>query len=280
MADGRLPVDKLCTAYDRLGHGWKRHVIYKEKQFPILSYVTTCEGPALWVLAGIHGEEPAGPNAIAQAIDVFMTLGKDIPIVLFPLCNPTGYALDWRYPDEPRDHTKGHSVGDAEHVLVEDHRPRQATPASPQAAALLTRACALLTTHPPVLAIDLHEDELVEKNHYIYSQGPKGAADPIARKVVSLFVTHRIPLELSGMTRFGESVHNGIVLAMKDGSIDEFLGADKFYYDGNVREKRAATAIVIETPTNHGKKPLDERIKVHQLVLQSLRTLWHSKETK
>ena len=67
------------------------------RPLPIIALRSPKKGPAIWVLAGIHGEEPAGPNAVAAAIADIAMLGEHRPVVLLPLLNPHGYARNWRY---------------------------------------------------------------------------------------------------------------------------------------------------------------------------------------
>ena len=64
---------------------------------PVIALRSPTHGPAIWILAGIHGEEPAGPIAVADAIDDIAKLGAMRPVVLMPLLNPHGYARNWRY---------------------------------------------------------------------------------------------------------------------------------------------------------------------------------------
>ena len=108
---------------------------------------------------GFTGEEPAGPVAVAQHSDLFMRLvDSGIPWVLFPLCNPVGYLLDWRYPDARRlGDAAGHSVGDCTHLLPSARTPaarRPEGPACPEAAALSDHMLALIDEYPPLLTLD------------------------------------------------------------------------------------------------------------------------------
>ena len=129
--DGRLPPARLTSRFQALArdHGWQEDVIpanpadAADSANPgraIRAWRTTQQGPALWLLAGIHGEEPAGPNAIAASINVIAGLAKTgVPMVVIPLCNPVAYARNWRYPNTPdRDwRGGGYSVGDASYLL-------------------------------------------------------------------------------------------------------------------------------------------------------------------
>ena len=106
--DSRMPITEVYRKLSRLKDSlWIDEVIcsqrvdlkeYKRKFLPILGFRTRLKGDALWIISGIHGEEPAGVNAIAKNIKFLNKLAKKIPIVLIPLANPSGYRRDWRYP--------------------------------------------------------------------------------------------------------------------------------------------------------------------------------------
>jgi len=100
--DGRKSFYELLSQFFKLKEaGWIAEKVYDSKSLdefginlPSFCFKTKKKGKALWILSGIHGEEPAGPNAIAENIAFLIELGKKIPIVLFPLCNPVGYVLN------------------------------------------------------------------------------------------------------------------------------------------------------------------------------------------
>ena len=124
-ADGRAPPEELSRRFGTLSavHGWEEslvHVYPDDPGLAIRAWHTVRHGEALWIIAGIHGEEPAGPNAIARALDSIVDLAASgVPVVLIPLGNPKAYRNNWRYPNTAeRDWRKGgYSVGDAEHLL-------------------------------------------------------------------------------------------------------------------------------------------------------------------
>ena len=95
-ADGRLPLKELYRAHEALAGQarWIMETVYTDQGLPIRVMRTKEKGPAIWILAGIHGEEPAPPDAVAENLDKIDALAaKGIPIVLFPLCNPVGYSI-------------------------------------------------------------------------------------------------------------------------------------------------------------------------------------------
>jgi hypothetical protein len=282
-ADGRAPFRDLHAAFSALEKaGWISEVVTvskhrrggKDLALPILSYCTPQQGPAVWIIGGIHGEEPAGPNAIAAGIPHIEELGRDMPVVLLPVCNPLGYAFNWRYLNMPQWQEGGmeQSVGDSEHMLPDPKNPgaaRRSAALSPESEALTRHALELAKCYPLMLSINLHEDNRIDKG-YIYSQG--GAKDPVAQKIVELISSAGIAIQKSGKTRFGEKITHGIVGRESDGSIDELLSAEKVIVDGKTMPGPAAkTAIVIETPA--GALPLARRREAHLAILKNLKTL-------
>jgi len=288
-SDGRLPIEALYESYGELAasSGIMYSAIYRQelrladgektKLPPIVSLRSATRGPALWVLAGIHGEEPAGPIAVARNTEVFVRLHEQgIPFVLFPLCNPKGYLLGWRYPDARRQQDdQGHSVGDCEHLLQHPEdpaRPRSGRPACPEAGALADQVIALSDEYPPLLTLDLHEDEDEEAGPgaaYVYSQGSLGTQDPVAQEIVTILARNGFRIPEEGRTRFGEQIIDGIVPATQDGSIDELLASSTFVRDGHIlRGPGARSALVVETPIVG--VPLARRVAAHTEILASL----------
>lgn len=287
--DGRAPVEVLQSRFRELTsrNGWIEETVFDYPAAPgILAWRTRKEGRALWLLAGIHGEEPAGPNAVAKALDSVAALAEaGVPIVLLPLCNPKAYAAGWRYPNTPeRDWRKGgYSVGDAEYLLPDPkapEKPRAAAPPGPETAALTNWALDTSARYPPALVIDLHEDELSMEGGYLYSQGPAGKDDPVAREMIRLLKGSTIPLRTSGKTRFGEPIVDGIVERdenggpLRDGSIDELLASDTALRGARTFPGPGApTVIVVETPAFAGSR-LSERVEAQRRVVERLSDLW------
>lgn len=270
-ADGRRPLEDLYSAYSTLveTHGWMMETIYtQENNLPIIVFSTQKKGPAFWIIAGIHGEEPAGPNAIAENISLIAELGKKIPVLLLPMCNPSGYMRDWRYPNERRDWRLGRSVSDSEYFLLSKENPflpRKKEVASKEAFALTSKILERVKTHPPLITIDHHEDEALHEA-YIYSQGKMGAHDPVAQKTIEILLDSEIPVQMSGTTRFGEEIVNGIIGPVSDGSVDELLSSEKIIVNGHVVPGPSShTSLVIETPTQH--TPLKKRIAAHANII-------------
>jgi L-aminopeptidase/D-esterase-like protein len=281
--DGRASIQQLYSSYLQLvDHGWSVDIVTHSRPpgtshaLPVIALRSPRTGPAIWLISGIHGEEPAGPNAIAESIDELAALGSKQAVVLLPLCNPHGYSRSWRYLNIPvySETVEGKSVGDSSHLLPapdDEHRQRVSRASSPEAAALGRYIVEQSSSLPPLISIDLHEDNLIEKG-YVYSQGKAGVDDRPAQAAREVLVEHGIPLELNGHTRFGEEIVNGIIGPVTDSSIDELMSSSHVIVDGKVkRGPGARTVLVFETPA--GNTALSQRIAAHQGLIRKLPSL-------
>jgi hypothetical protein len=290
-ADGRSTLEELSSRFHSLSveHGWQTETIYAypgDDDLAIRAWRTPHAGEALWILTGIHGEEPAGPNAIARSLASIVELADSgVPVVLIPLCNPKGYRNNWRYPNTAeRDWRKGgYSVGDAEYLLPDletGQKPRAADAPGPETRALTAYVLQLSQAYPPRLVLDLHEDELSTEGGYIYSQGRRAGDGPVAAEIIRLLQSAGIPIRQSGRTRFDEPIVGGVIsrddhgLPIRDGSIDELLAASDVFVDGSRAKGPAApTVIVVETPAFAGSQ-FDLRVAAHGAVIERVRDLW------
>lgn len=303
--DGRRSLTELFEGYNSLfKDGWIKVIIAEQSVvlangsrflLPVYSYRTPMSGTtpveSMWILGGVHGEEPAGPNAFFEKIAVINELRHSgISAVFIPLMNPAGYFRDWRYEDERRDYTKGHSVSDSEHLLLASNSegPRVEKPASESAAKIISWVEKTSTLYLPKLAIDHHEDRVPEKfpdgdprnltSCYVYASGNGSHTLEIAQKINHIFKESGLPVVDSGTTRFGEAILQGVVDNASDGSIDEFLTADKYYSppEGKIKNKYPApTSIVVETTIPFdGSIPLSQRVLAHGKIIDSYVEYW------
>ena len=279
-ADGRAPVGELYAAYESLAaRGWSLDVVAESapegttQPLPIVALRSPGSGPAVWILSGIHGEEPAGPNAIAAAIEDIARLGSRRPVVLMPLLNPQGYARNWRYLNVAAysETIDGDSVGDSSHLLPDAGSPaaaRAPSASSTEADAITRYILARTADYAPEVSIDLHEDNLIHEG-YVYSQGALGAADPLAAAAVEVLRQQGVPIKAAGATRFDEPVEGGIIGPVTDSSIDELMSAATVIADGLARPgPQARTVLVFETPA--AALPLERRIAAHAELLRRL----------
>jgi len=229
-------------------------------------------------LSGIHGEEPAGPNALAENVALISKLAKsNIPVVLMPLLNPLGYIKDNRYYNAHR-HKKGkpaHSVTDSEHLLPDLNTPtrfRQRKPSNKYAKQTLDWVKAHITKYPPLAVFDHHEDEIdhtetenINSGYtYSYCYGDSKDTKAVAKLVTDLLVKKGFPIQRNGKTWFDEKITEGFVSNSKDGSIDEYLS-----YRG------ARACFVVET-TRDDQKPitLESRKQVHKEIIKNYPKIW------
>jgi hypothetical protein len=291
LADGRAPLARLHGQFDtlRTRENWLAETVYTYADEPRLSidaWRTRQDGAALWILAGIHGEEPAGPNALAEQIESVAALASTgVPVVMIPMCNPRGYWRNWRYPATSDRDWKGggYSVGDAEYLLPKlagGAEARAAKPPGPETEALTGYVLRTAERYPPLLVLDFHEDELSVEGGYVYWQGWSGEGPAVAREIVRLLQSAGVSIRISGRTRFDETIENGIIgpngvgQLFNDGSIDELLAAPQVIVNGKAHRGPAAPiAIAIETPANPGSA-LVKRIAGHRAVIARLRDLW------
>lgn len=291
-ADGRRPLAELALRYESLAtrHGWTMDTIHRyagSADLAIRAWRSPHAGEALWIIAGIHGEEPAGPNAVAASLASIVALAESgVPVVLLPMCNPLAYRNNWRYPNTPeRDWRKGgYSVGDAEFLLPDlgaGTSPRVEHPPGPDTRALTEYVLRLAQTYPPRLVLDLHEDELSAAGGYVYSQGTEPDGNAVVTEVVRLLRESGIPIRRDGRTRFGEPVVDGVIShddrgqPVRDGSIDELLASEAVIVDGvRAPGPGAPTVIVVETPAFAGSR-LELRIAAQAAVLRAAGNLWH-----
>jgi hypothetical protein len=278
--DGRAPIETIYrAALSLVEHGWTAEVVAESapegtaSPLPILALRSPKAGPAVWILSGIHGEEPAGPNAIAAAIEDIARLGAERPVVLLPLLNPHGYARNWRYLNVATysEEVDGQSVGDSSHLLPspdEPARARSAAASSPEAAAITAWILARQADYPAVISLDLHEDNLIHEG-YVYSQGVHGAKEELAITAVGVLRDAGVPIKMDGMTRFDEPVSRGIIGPVADSSIDELMSAREVVVDGKVLPgPSAGTVLVLETPA--ASLPLARRVAAQAALLELL----------
>ncbi len=278
--DGRATIHQLFSIYGTLLEaGWRLDVIMRSQPadtgyaLPVIAMRTAARGPAIWIVSGIHGEEPAGPNAIAAVIDDIARLGERQPVVLIPVANPHGYVRNWRYLNSPiwSEAVEAQSVGDSSHLLPDPDDPRRARAASAssiEARALTRYIVDNMLDYPPRMSIDLHEDDKISEG-YVYSQGVDGANDRFALEAVKVLRDNAIPVKMEGFTRFDEKIAAGIIGPVIDGSIDELMSAKDIFVDGERRAGPAAhTVLVFETPA--GALPLMRRIKAHEALLRRM----------
>jgi hypothetical protein len=123
-------------------------------------------------------------------------------------------------------------------------------------------------SYPPRYSIDLHEDNLLDEG-YVYSQGVRGAEEPLAIEAVRILRESNIGIRMSGQTRFGEEIVNGIVGPVTDSSIDELMSSKQIVVNGQAQPGPGAdTVLVFETPA--GNLDLRQRVNAHRALIRQL----------
>ena len=298
--DERLSLIEMYQSFEILEQkGWLKELICFQKvegsdAFPIYGYLSvpnpTEPIESLWIMGGVHGEEPAGPNAFAQMIDHISALKEySIPVMFLPMLNPSRYSRDFRYENEFRDFRKGQSVTDSEHLLLNDEgRARSDQPISQTSKEITGWVVKNFTTYLPKLVIDHHEDRVPERfsegdprsisGCYVYYSGRSRKKIEIAASIVDIFRQCGLPVIEKGVTRFGESVAEGILENGPDGSIDELMMAKKYVDLTTITKKYPAmVGIVVETtiPFNGGLA-LQKRVDAHNKIIMSYKDFWDS----
>jgi hypothetical protein len=276
--DGRIPLQKLYKKFVKFANINNFDLEYPVVQtyqngnsvemWPIMVMRTKNSGNGLWIISGIHGEEPAGPNALTNNLEVLAKLSKKIPMVILPLCNPLGYKFNSRYSLSHPDI----SVGDSEHLLLNSQtkNPRISKPVCIESQSIGEYILKNSKKIKPILSIDFHEDDKLNAP-YIYSQGKKGSKDIVAKKIVSILRKENVKF-IDEKTRFGERIIEGIVSSVNDGSIDELISSRKVFYKNKIISgPNAKSVIVFETS---GKGLLKERIEFQSLIIRKLPELY------
>jgi hypothetical protein len=288
VKDGRAPVRELLPRYKELWrkNDWSFDVIYTPSSAPpVYGFVSPHKPDAdkfLWIIGGIHGEEPAGPNAFAREIETIAKLPEmNIPVVFIPLVNTAGYIQDRYYPNVAGIKRKGKSVGDSDHFLIDEktHRPRLSKPVSEWALSFTRWVVTKSFIYPPFLVVDHHETRLgnnIEVETYGFIQGETALADTFAVKITNTLLRNNFSICLEGETPDSkhERITNGHVYNTKDGSIDELLATPRIWLQGGIVEKPSAKiAITIETLRSK-TKTLPKRIDLHSEIIRMYPEFW------
>jgi len=280
----------LAQIYSRLHllesqYNWTSNTFYDSrknpnangKTFPAMSFSSPTKGPAAWIISGIHGEEPAGPNAIARNIEFLGELGAKIPIVLFPLCNPLGYSKSWRYPYQRKwgINLPNISAGDSEHYLPDlnnPKRPRTNKPSCQESQKLIGEILRLSKTYPISVCFDLHEDNMIDQG-YIYAYGTdEGLKQYLSKQLLSALNANQVRIKKRGKTRFNEPIKNGVIPGIQDGSIEELLSSSYLIINSKRTKGPGGEAcFVVETPA--AALPLEKRVAAHSAILKLLERL-------
>ena len=171
-------------------NGWTTEVFHAHGDFQWLALHRpprrTPHASCLYISAGIHGDEPAGPLAALQLVQE-NRWPDNVEIILLPCLNPIGFTLNRRENAEGID-------------LNRDYR-------NPQAAE--TRAhIAWLERQPRFdFYLCLHED-WESHGFYLYEQNPDHQLSPVEKMIAA--VKEVCPVDMSENIE-GRAAHGGII---------------------------------------------------------------------
>jgi protein MpaA len=95
LIDAESVLEQLALAAS--SNGWKSEVIQLESEFGLHAYTRLRNGASqrVYISAGIHGDEPAGPLALLSMIKQ-NEWPEDLDLYMCPLLNPSGFPLNTR----------------------------------------------------------------------------------------------------------------------------------------------------------------------------------------
>jgi hypothetical protein len=286
--DGRASLDTLYKRYlllsqkDKMPHGLEKFIINtfyfgnpsesfrttECQNLPIFTLENRATGMAVYLIAGIHGEEPAGPIAIANMVEKIRTF--DFPIIILPVANPWGYKNNWRLINAASEDYDGATIWGAEHHMAHPEipdRPWFNTPICHQALTFTTHLLKLSRKYAPVLVIDLHENH-TDNASYVYSHGRSGIDDPVALAVERIIAKNAPPFNgHANIEGSNAQIINGII-AIRDGSATCMMAEKRIYSNKRwISGPNTQSVIVAETDA---KLPLTERVQRHESVIAQI----------
>ncbi len=191
--------------------------------------------PTVCLLGGVHGNEPAGTQAL---LSLAQDLSKAPPVlakysfVLVPLVNPWGWARDLRHNGDNRDVARQFVSGSAQEAgLVK--------------ALLQTERCALL--------VDLHEDRFHDGFYLLaYAPAQTDRLDSLITRIEQASGVQHAPHAPQGMYRVPQAEFSSIRLTTAS------LWA---------RMQGVPNSFIVETPD---RLPMASRVAVHRAAIREL----------
>lgn len=174
-------------------HGWRSETFLKTDSYRMVAFVRTVARPEkrIYISAGIHGDEPAGPLAVLQMLQE-NRWPDDADIWLCPCLNPTGFPLNSRENAEGIDLNRQYL------------KPK---------AAEIRAHIAWLERQPQFdITLCLHEDWEAE-GFYVYELNPD--QQPSFAKAIIDRVAEVCPIDMSLMIE-GRRAVNGIIAPSVD----------------------------------------------------------------
>lgn len=263
--DSRPSLKEIFETWDELlPSTWYKRLIATQKlslpngsitSLPIYAYYNSLEVDTI-LIGGIHGREPAGAVALTKEASFIIEQGENRSMLVLPMMNPWGYYNHVRYGPS------GNSVTDCMYALGRDKAP-----ISEESEKIVDFFVNEIKVLKGAAVLDLHEDPGYEEGGtpyketgtYLYIIGEAARSHQIVHQVKSQLQKCPLPLINSGMTRFHETIKDGIIENSADGSIDEFLSVI-----GATPVLTLETLLLTET-----SPPITARVNVYQQVIRS-----------
>lgn len=188
------------------------------------AYLSGSGSQTLAVVAGLHGDEPAGPVALSR-----WTPPSGVKVVAVPLVNPDGYEHDRREDGDRKDPNRHFCPDSLSGInkLVFD----------------------FLVAQKPDLLVTLHEDSS-KRGFYLYvSREGHPATRPLMELASDYFTIQ------TGDSMYGDRMKSGVVV-----STPENMGVKhRCALENNLADKLGIDYFTLETPS--GSAPLGRRVE-------------------
>ena len=256
VSAARLDLRRLA---DARGFAWTELETGGRVSLPLLQRASgTRHAPRVYLSAGIHGDEPAGPAAIVALLDQDL-LGAGCDWTLLPLLNPEGLARQTRENADGLDLNRDYLRLSSPEVRA--HRRWLATSGAFD------------------LAVCLHED-WESRGFYLYenpSEETHQAMDAVGPRLIAALEADGYPIE-NAVEIDGFPACHGVIFP-HEGTADgrpDALAEDENPEALHLWQHHHAHLFTLETPSS---LPLDGRVAMHVAAVRWL-TAWVQRDYK
>lgn len=184
-------VERLRIAKDSLSWSVLGEISGEKEVYPLVKIVLGKGNPRRALIsAGIHGDEPAGVEAVSEFIEnrLYTKFIHDWEITFLPCLNPWGYEYDCRQNHEGKDLNREFKSS-----------------SSPLEVKLIQS----VLNNPFDLSLELHEDD-ESSGFYLYGKGDSGKEEELGQKILR-GVEDILPVNMGPVIE-GSKAINGVVL--------------------------------------------------------------------